>query len=87
MKTSKKVTFHFLFKGKYPKKVGQPTLLSEEEEKALASLVELTCEWQVPMDKTDLRYLVQDYLNKKNQKVRNRALLFRHLHANLSLMN
>ncbi|XP_066930866.1 uncharacterized protein [Clytia hemisphaerica] len=62
-------TLYDKIKDNHPKKVGRPTVLSHDEEKALASMVELTCEWQVPMDRTDLRYFVQDYLNKKGVKL------------------
>uniref|UniRef100_A0A915JSG0 Uncharacterized protein n=1 Tax=Romanomermis culicivorax TaxID=13658 RepID=A0A915JSG0_ROMCU len=45
--------------------VRHPTVLSEEEEILLCEHLTLVAEWGYPLTRTNLRYMVKDYLDKK----------------------
>ena len=58
-------------KGLHGTHMGQPTVLSEEEEKWLAEMVQLLADWGFPFTGDDLRYFVKSYLDKKGLNLLN----------------
>ena len=50
--------------------VGRPRVFTPQEESLLASRVTTMCDWGFPLDKIDLRMIVNSYLLKQNRTVR-----------------
>lgn len=51
-----------------PNKPGRPPVLTMAEENVIVERIQLMCEWGFPMDGTDLRYLVNNFLDRKGVK-------------------
>ena len=48
---------------------GHPTALTEVEEKEVVRLAVVTAQWGYPLDKGDIKLLIQTYLNKEGRTI------------------
>ena len=52
------------------KKIGHPTVLTSKEEEELVSIIKISSDWAYPMEASDIKTLVQSYLNANNKKIK-----------------
>lgn len=57
-------------KGAHPKKVGHPRTFTEEEESKFVNCICMLSEFRFPIDETDLRFIVKNYLDRQKRKVK-----------------
>ena len=55
--------------GKHPKRVGQPPVLSFDEERLILNRVQLVCDYGFPATPQVVRYYIKCYLDTKNRTV------------------
>ena len=60
----------------HSKSVGRPTVFRKREEELFALRVKTMCNWGFPLDKLDLHMIVNAYLTKQNQVVKEFAKIF-----------
>ena len=52
--------------GKHPKAVGQPPVLSFDEERLILNCIQLMCDYGFPVMPQDVRHYIKCYLDTKN---------------------
>ena len=57
-------------KNVHSKSVGRPTIFTKQEEELFATRAVTMCNWGFPLDKLDLRMIVNAYLTKQNRVVK-----------------
>uniref|UniRef100_A0A915KMD0 Uncharacterized protein n=1 Tax=Romanomermis culicivorax TaxID=13658 RepID=A0A915KMD0_ROMCU len=66
-----KSTLHNKYKSNHSKKVGRPTVFTQEEELAFIDVLIKVAEWGFPLSILDLKHIVKGYLDRAGREVEN----------------